>query len=299
MAFESISDLMTFARVVDAGGFTAAARQMGITTSAASRSVTRLERQLGLRLLNRTTRSLTPTDAGRQIVARCAVLADTLREVQALAGEHVATPMGHLRVSAPVVLGQVWLVPRLPAFLGQWPGVKLDLVLEDRQVDLVEEGIDVAIRIASALPEGVVARHLFDMRYVIVASPRYLRGRKVTAQTASLAALDWIHLAYGPFGNQLDLEAKGRRRQLAVQMAARVTVSNTQAMLELVKAGVGVGVMPEFTAAKALEQGDVVQLLADWQLGGAYSPRPVSAVHASNRFVPKKVRTFIDHLTLP
>lgn len=298
MAFESISDLMTFARVVDAGGFTAAARQMGITTSAASRSVTRLERQLGLRLLNRTTRSLTPTDAGRQIVARCAVLADTLREVQALAGEHVATPMGHLRVSAPVVLGQVWLVPRLPAFLGQWPGVKLDLVLEDRQVDLVEEGIDVAIRIASALPEGVVARHLFDMRYVIVASPRYLRGRKVTAQAASLAALDWIHLAYGPFGNQLDLEAKSRRR-LAVQMAARVTVSNTQAMLELVKAGVGVGVMPEFTAAKALEQGDVVQLLADWQLGGAYSPRPVSAVHASNRFVPKKVRTFIDHLTLP
>lgn len=298
MAFESISDLMTFARVVDAGGFTAAARQMGITTSAASRSVTRLEWQLGLRLLNRTTRSLTPTDAGRQIVARCAVLADTLREVQALAGEHVATPMGHLRVSAPVVLGQVWLVPRLPAFLGQWPGVKLDLVLEDRQVDLVEEGIDVAIRIASALPEGVVARHLFDMRYVIVASPRYLRGRKVTAQAASLAALDWIHLAYGPFGNQLDLEAKGRRR-LAVQMAARVTVSNTQAMLELVKAGVGVGVMPEFTAAKALEQGDVVQLLADWQLGGAYSPRPVSAVHASNRFVPKKVRTFIDHLTLP
>lgn len=298
MAFESISDLMTFARVVDAGGFTAAARQMGITTSAASRSVTRLERQLGLRLLNRTTRSLTPTDAGRQIVARCAVLADTLREVQALAGEHVATPMGHLRVSAPVVLGQVWLVPRLPAFLGQWPGVKLDLVLEDRQVDLVEEGIDVAIRIASALPEGVVARHLFDMRYVIVASPRYLRGRKVTAQAASLAALDWIHLAYGPFGNQLDLEAKSRRR-LTVQMAARVTVSNTQAMLELVKAGVGVGVMPEFTAAKALEQGDVVQLLADWQLGGAYSPRPVSAVHASNRFVPKKVRTFIDHLTLP
>jgi DNA-binding transcriptional LysR family regulator len=171
---DMLNEMAVFVRVVDSAGFSAAARHIGLTTSAVSRHVTRLEAQLGGRLLHRTTRSVRLTELGEQVYAGCARMLSAAHDVQTMAGSYSARPNGLVRVTAPVVFGQVWLAPRLPGFLALYPEVTVQLSLVDRNVDLVDDGVDLAIRIARELSPGLAARSLCPMRYVLVASPAYL-----------------------------------------------------------------------------------------------------------------------------
>src|SRR5471032_5675 len=139
-AMEMLKEMAIFAQVVDSGGFSAAARQLDLTTSAVSRHVSRLEAHMGGRLLQRTTRSLSLTELGAQVHAACARMLSTAREIHALAGSYSARPNGVIRVTAPVVFGQTWLAPLLPAFLDRYPDVDVRLTLVDRNIDLIEEG---------------------------------------------------------------------------------------------------------------------------------------------------------------
>jgi DNA-binding transcriptional LysR family regulator len=290
---ELLNEMAVFAAVVDAGSFSAAARKLGMTTSAVSRHVGRLESSIGGRLLQRTTRSLSLTELGRHAYEGSSRVVGAAREVRALAGTYGEKPTGLLHVSAPVVLGQVWLAPKMQAFLELHPGVDVRLTLLDRELDLVEEGVDVAIRISRALMPGLAARPLFPVRYVLVAAPGYLARHGAPAHPADLAQHRCIHLGYGAYGNDWTLEQDGERTTVTV--APRLTATNSAAILAAVQAGAGIGLMPAFTAAAALEAGAVEPVLEGWAMCEPYIGT-AHAVYVPGRHMALKVRALIDFL---
>jgi len=288
--------MVVFANVVDQRGFAAAARQLGMTASAVSRSVARLEGHLGLNLLNRTTRSLSLTELGTEVYASCARIAQAARDIEAQSGRDTMAPRGIVRVSAPTVFGEVWVAPQLPSFFAQWPDVKVDLTLIDRVVDLAEEGFDLAIRLTlpEALSPGLVARTLFKMSYVMVAAPSYLETRGTPLAPEQLEEHRCIYLGYGAFRDRLDATCEGARA--SVKISGPLTMNSSLGILTTVEAGLGIGIVPDFAAAASLRGGRLVRLLADWSLAGAYADRTVHAVYSPTRYLPQKVRVLIDHL---
>lgn len=288
-----MNEMAIFAHVVESGGFSSAARKLGLTTSAVSRHVTRLESHLGGRLLNRTTRSLSLTELGAQVHAACVRMLSDAREIHAMAGSYSARPNGVIRVSAPVVFGQVWLAPRLPAFLARYPEVDVRLTLVDRTVDLIEEGIDLAIRIARELDPGLAARPLRAMRYVLVASPDYLARHPAPAAPADLNQHHCVHLGYGAFGDAWQFEREGVTTSVTV--GARLTINNSAAILAAIEAGGGIGLIPDFTATQALADGRVVPVLSEWALAAPYTGA-VHAVYVPGRHLALKTRVLIDFL---
>ena len=191
-----MNEMQVFARVVEQQSFAGAARQMGLTTSAVSRSVARLEHQLGIKLLNRTTRSLSLTDAGAEVHAGCLRLMHEAEQLQSLASQHREQPHGLLRISAPAVFGEMWLAPRIPAYCERWPEVQVQLSSTDDWVDLVADRIDLAIRIAEPglITPGLVARPLVPVRYRLVASPAYLEKNAPITEPQDLLAHRFISL---------------------------------------------------------------------------------------------------------
>lgn len=290
---EMLKEMAVFAQVVDSGGFSAAARVLGLTTSAVSRHVSRLETHMGGRLLHRTTRALSLTELGQHVHAGCVRMLSTAREIHALAGSYRARPNGVLAVTAPVALGQIWLAPRLPIFLERYPEVQVRLILVDRNVDLVEEGVDLAIRIATEPAPGLAARPLGKVRYVLVASPQYLAAHGAPATPHDLPRYACSYLGYARFGEEWTFRRDGAAASLRVP--SRLTINNSVALLAAVEAGSGIGLLPNFTARAALEQGRVRQVLADWELDEPYAGN-VHAVYPPGPHLPLKVRAFIDYL---
>lgn len=288
-----LKELAVFAQVVDSGGFSAAGRVLGLDTSAVSRQVSRLEAQLGARLLERSTRSLALTELGEQVFEACKRMLSTAREIHTLAGSYSARPNGTVRVSAPVVFGQVWLAAHLPEFLSRYPEVDVRLTLIDRNVDLIDDGVDLAVRISRELAPGLVSRPLGEMRYVLVASPGYLAQHAAPASPDELGGHQCIYLGYSSFGKQWTLQRGDAR--LSVNVAARLAINNSGGILAAVEAGGGIGLVPDFTARAALAAGRVQQVLADWELCEPYSGR-IHAVYMPGKNLPLKVRVLIDFL---
>jgi DNA-binding transcriptional LysR family regulator len=292
-AMDMLREMAVLVQVVDCGGFSAAARQLGLTTSAVSRQVTRLEAHFGGRLLQRTTRRLALTELGQQVYAGCVRMLAAAREVHALAGTYSEHPTGTIKVSAPVVFGQVWLAPRLPRFLELYPDVDVRLTLVDRNVDLVDEGVDLAIRISRELAPGLAARPLCSMRYVLVASKAYLDAHGTPAAPQELPAHRCISLGYGAFGQDWTMQAGPER--VTVSVPCRLTVNNSAAIMAAVEEGGGIGLVPDFAARAALDGGRVLAVLPGWDLAEPYSGT-VHAVYVPGRHIALKVRAFIDYL---
>ena len=294
---EMLKEMAVFAQVVDSGGFSAAARHLGLTTSAVSRHVSRLEAYIGGRLLQRTTRSVSLTELGEQVHTACVRMVNTAREIQALAGSYSARPNGVVRISAPVVLGQLWLAPLLPAFLDRYPEVDVRLSLVDRNVDLIEEGIDLAIRIAADLAPGLAARPLGPMRYLLVASPQYLAAHGTPAMPQELPEHRCNYLGYARFGAAWTMrrEGPGEAEIVSIRVPSRLTINNSAALMAVVEAGGGIGLVPDFTARAALSQGRAVRILADWTFDEPYAGT-VHAVYMPGPHLALKVRAMIDYL---
>lgn len=290
---EMLREMAIFAQVVDSGGFSAAARHLGLTTSAVSRHVSRLETHLGGRLLQRTTRSLALTELGEQVHAACARMLSTAREIHALAGSYSARANGIIRVTAPIVFGQIWLAPKLPGFMDAYPEVEVRLTLVDRTVDLIEEGADIAIRIARELAPGVAARPLCEMRYVLIASPAYLAAHPAPETPEGLREHRCTHLGYAPFGDSWTLRRGDAK--VSISVPSRLTINNSAAILAMVEAGGGIGLVPDFTARAALQERRVCQVLPEWELCEPYAGA-VHAVYMPGRHLALKVRAFIDYL---
>lgn len=288
-----LNEMAIFSQVVESGGFSAAARKLDLTTSAVSRHVTRLEAHLGGRLLQRTTRSLALTELGEQVYAACTRMLSTAREIHALAGSYSARPNGVIRVTTPVVFGQVWLAPKLPRFLDMYPEIDLRITMIDRNVDLIEEGIDLALRISHDLAPGLAARPICAMRYMLVAAPAYLAEHGLPATPETLREHHCSHLGYGPFGDSWTL--KRGDAKVTVEVPARITINNSAAIMAMVEAGGGIGLVPDFAARAALRERRVQQVLPDWEFCEPYIGT-VHAVYMPGRHLALKVRAFIDYL---
>ncbi len=291
---QDLGAMALFAGVVEAGSFTGAAAQLGLSKSAVSKQVSRLEERLGARLMNRTTRRLSLTEAGQAFYEGCQKVVAEAEAAEQAVTHLAAAPRGVLRVNAPMSFGILHVAPVLPALLEACPELSLDLTLNDRRVDLVEEGYDLAIRIVALGDSSLIARRLAPSHRVLCAAPDYLaaRGRRPAAPE-DLAADECLVYSYQAAGQEWRL--RGPAGEKRVKIAGRLKVNNGDALLAAALAGLGVAFLPSFIAGDALRRGRLEQLLPDWRDGQETS---VYAIHPAGRKVPPKVRVFIDFLAL-
>lgn len=285
-----LGPMRTFVRVVEAGSFTAVATEQSTTQPTISRQVAALEEHLGARLLTRTTRALTLTDDGRAFYEHALRALEAVGEAENAVGRRQSKPTGTLRLAVPAVLGRRHIVPRLPRFLARYPDVAIDLAMSDGFVDLVEQGIDLAIRVGEIVDQGLVARKIGMVRRLTVAAPAYLASNGTPRTPADLARHNCILYTRLATGNRWHFE--GRNGPLAVTVSGRCRVDNSEAVREGVLAGLGVAVIPAFAFSDEVERGEVKVLLK------AYEPKPLplNAIYPSRRFVPPRVRAMIEYL---
>lgn len=276
------SDMLIFAVVVREGGFSAAARRLHLTRQSVSESVARLERSLGVRLLERTTRVVRVTEAGLGYAAQCAAIAAQIEEANDAVRARQGEPMGRLRVSAPTLFGRRFLTEIVARFALRYPQVEVELLLADRRVDLVEEGFDVAIRAGELEDSALAVRSIGSAQIVVLASPALLQGHPPpTVDTLH----DYPMIATRPVERWFIGE-----RAVAVQ--PRLRVNDLEMAHDLAVAGVGLVQLPRFVAADALRDGRLVALFPD----EPPTIRHVWVVWPSRHHVPARVRLFIDAL---
>jgi DNA-binding transcriptional LysR family regulator len=286
-----VGPMQTFVRVVDAGSFTSAANQMNTTQPTISRQIAALEEHLGARLLTRTTRRLTLTDDGRVFYEHALRALEALGEAENAIGRRRSKPSGMLRMAAPAVFGRLHIVPRLPAFLGRYPDVTVDLIMSDTFTDLAEQGVDLAIRVGEISDPSLIARRIGLVRRVTVATPAYLRTHGTPRTPADLAEHDCIVYTRLSTGNQWVFESDNG--PLVIDVKGPYRADNSEAVREGVINGLGIAVIPSFAFTEEIDSGMVRVLLKK------YEPRrlPMHAVYPSRRFVSLKVRAMIDYLS--
>lgn len=289
---DHLSDLAVFVRVVDTRGFSAAARAMGLTKSAVSKRINRLEQQLGLRLLQRTTRAMSLTEAGRVLYERAAQGVALLDESARLAAGLVDAPRGTLRVTASVTFGKRCLAPLIPEFLALYPEIELQLTLLDRFVDLVEEGYDVALRLTRTPPEQVVAKALMPVRYRLCAAVDYLKGQEIKTP-ADLAGYNCLHYGLREFGNEWRFERGDETAR--VRVTSNVVVNNSEVVRDLLLAGMGIGLVWNYAVDREIAEGRLVPLLPEWTPVGPFG-QTAYALWLPQSHLPPKIRVFVDFL---
>lgn len=287
---DALAGMAVFARVIEANGFTAAARGLGISKAAVSKQVARLEDRLGVRLLNRSTRRLGLTEAGRDYYERARRILAEVEEAEQSAASRQANPRGQLRVNAPVTFGQSHLAPLLPGFMRRYPQVHVDLVLNDRFVDLIEEGFDVAVRVAELPSSSLIARRLCDAPQVAAAAPTYLKARGTPAHPSDLARHDCLLYSYLATGEEWRFIEAGKA--FGVRVSGPLRANNGDVLRHAAIAGLGIVYAPEFVIAAPLASGELVKLLEDWRAPDA----GVHAVYSPGRPLGAKLRVFVDYL---
>lgn len=287
---QDLARIRAFVQVFEAGGFSAAARQHGRSKALLSKYVTDLEDYLGVRLMNRTTRKLSLTEAGEVYYREANQLLQQLDDLDATISDQTAEPRGLVRVSAPRNFGESTLSPAIFAFLVRNPMVSVDLRLEDRFVDLVEEGIDIALRITTLSDSSLIARRIADMRHVICASPDLIarvgrpksgedmRGKPCVLDTNMASHNSWRFIEDG--------------RAIAIQVSGPARVNSPVAAMQAALAGLGFAVLPSYLAEPYLANGRLEAVLEHAMPGGP----SLTAVYPHRRHLAGKVRALIDHL---
>ncbi len=281
----------TFLRVVETGSFSAAAREANATQPTISRQVAALEQHLGCLLLQRTTRTLSLTEDGRAFYEAARQAVEAVAEAETSVGRRKGRATGTLRLAVAEVMGRLHLLPRLPRFLDRHPDLSVDLVLSDGFTDLVEEGIDLALRVGELTDPSLVARRIGLTRRVVVATPGYLARRGVPATPADLRGHDCV--LYSRLASGAAWLFDGPQGPLSVPVAGRVRVSTTEAVRAAVLGGLGIGMVPVWHfVGREFEEGRLVRLLQAWEP----KPQPIHAVWPTRRFLAPKVRAMIDFL---
>lgn len=286
---EPIADAAVFVRVVDAGGFTAAARALDLSKGAVSKYVGRLESRLGTRLLHRTTRRLSLTEAGERFYRRAQAALAELADAELEAADHGTTPRGHLRVSAPTFYGAEILARRLSEFTTRYPAIALDLVLENRLVNLVDERFDVAIRMSAPKDSSLVMRRLSDIPLVVCASPAYLRRHGRPDTPAGLAAHECLLYLLAPRPREWTFRSENGT-PYGLEVRGSFASNDDHTLRRAALDGHGILRMPKIFVRGALERGELVQLWPD----DACPPVTLAVVYPSRRELPRKVRVFVE-----
>jgi DNA-binding transcriptional LysR family regulator len=298
---ESLAPMRLFVATVRGGSFSEAARQVGCTPSAVSRQVGALEADLGVRLFTRTTRRLNLTEAGAKLYEQSERILGEIEEMREAVRAVDSRPRGLLSVTAPVVYSRLHLAPRLPKFLARYPEVHLNVVLSDTVVDLVENDIDVAVRIAALPDSTLIARRIASVTRVICASPDYLerRGKPITA--SDLRDHDCLPFRFHTAANAWRAGSNIWRLQGGdalheISVAGPFTANNADVLVTAALAGLGLILVPTWLVSDHLDDGSLVPVLGDYQVSPSDVETAVYAVYPSGRFLSPKVRAFIDFL---
>ncbi|MGK9165215.1 LysR family transcriptional regulator [Inquilinus limosus] len=283
--------MIVFAQVVDSRSFSAAAARLGLSKSAVSKQIAKLEDRLGARLLNRTTRTLSPTDAGQDFYERCLRVAREVEEAERAITHLSAEPRGVLRLNAPASFGREYVAPLVPEMLARWPELRVEAIFEDRFVDVVAEGFDLVIRITRLQDSSLVARRLAPCRRLVCAAPAYLERHGVPRVPADLTRHDCVLYSYATDQNEWEFVGPDGRVE-TVRVDGRLRANSAEVTLAALLAGAGVALSPDFIVGPDIAAGRLVPLLTDYE-------NPFGAIYAvwpHNRNLAPKVRAVVDFL---
>ncbi|MBI3524894.1 MAG: LysR family transcriptional regulator [Betaproteobacteria bacterium] len=287
---DRLTPMLTFVRIMDAGSLSAAARAMGRSLPAVSRSLAQLEQRLGVRLIQRTTRRLSLTDAGVQFYERCRRILAEIDEAEATAGAQRLEPQGSLVVTAPLLFGRMHVTSVVAEFLRRHPKISVHLLLTDRVANLVEEEIDVAVRTGKLADSSLIARRLGVIPRIVCASPDYLKRRGTPHTPEDLARHDCIRftdLTQVRYWSFVDGE-----RPIRIAVHGLFVTNNADAAINAAEHGLGLVMVLAYQVTALLAEGRLVRVLQSFEL----PPTPVNAVHASGRLAPAKLKAFLDLL---
>lgn len=291
MHTEDVGAYVTFARVVEQESFTGAAEVLGLTKSAVSKQIAKLEESLGVRLLNRTTRKIQITEAGYVFYERCRRIADEVEEARAAVTSLQTSPRGLLRISASVSYGMLHLSKILPDFMKQNPDLHVDLSLSDRKIDLLEEGIDVAVRIGRLTDSSLIAKKITTFCSVVAASPAYWDEHGRPEHPSDLSQHNCFKYAYLASGDRWEFR-DGDGNPIFVPVDGMLSANNGDVLLKSAEKGLGVVWLPNFLITDQFETGVLEEVLRDWE------PEPIGlyTVFPHSRHLPTKTRAFIDFM---
>ncbi|HYD81121.1 MAG TPA: LysR family transcriptional regulator [Paucimonas sp.] len=284
---DRLDEIEIFLAVLDTGSLAGAARKLVRSPPAVTRALSALESRIGTRLIERTTRRLAPTEAGKRLAEAGRLL--LLQYEDAVREDPTAPLRGKLRVTAPIVFGRRHVAPVVNAFLDRHPAMQVELVLNNCNLDLIDEGLDVALRIGPLADASMVARRVGEVRRILVASPAYLARRGTPDSLDSLAQHDMIFTSTLSGPPEWRFRHGGRER--VVPLNPRLTVNEVDAVLLAAKEGRGIAYVLSYQVADELAEGTLVRLLPEFELAAL----PVSLIVPSARFMAPKVRAFLDH----
>ena len=277
-----------FVAVVENGGFSAASRTLGVSKSAVSKRINQLENHLGVLLLHRTTRKLSLTEAGERYYEHAAQALSAAGKAEDAVTELQGEPQGKLKISSPMSFGRLHVAPLIPKLMQRYPKLQIDLVMDDRNIDLVAGGIDVAIRSGDMPDSTLIARKLAPLRQVLCASPSYIDRYGMPLTPSELHDRNCILFSYSGDANQWTLNQGDQSETVLVSGSYRV--NNSEALLEALREGVGIGRLPTFVAGPDLKVGNLVRVL-----GSHHIPdHTFYAVFPERQYMPAKVRAFLD-----
>jgi len=284
---DRLGAMRLFVAIADAGSLSAAGRRLGMPLTTVSRKLAALEEALGARLVTRTTRALALTEPGRNYLEACRRILEELEAAEArLSGEQSA-PQGELAITAPVVFGRLHVLPVVDAYLRQFPRVSARLLLLDRPVDLLEEGLDIAIRIGALADSSLIATRVGAVRNVVCASPGYLKAHGAPKAPEQLAAHDCITFSGLPIGHRWTAwHGKGKKR---IAIRPRLVVNTAEAAVDAAIAGLGITRVLSYQAARAIADGQLKVILETWDTAEI----PVSILHREDRLAQPKVQAFV------
>jgi DNA-binding transcriptional LysR family regulator len=286
---DRLTSMEVFVRVVDRGSFTTAAEETGTSTTSVTNHIQALERRLGTRLLNRTTRRLSLTEIGKSFYDQCTDILGRIDAAETGAREMYSAPRGRLKISAPVALGANLLLPALADYLKTYPQVKIQLMLNDRLVDLTEEGFDAAFRFGKLADTSLVARPLRSLGRVVCASPDYLAAHGTPESPDELTSHNCLAFHYIQPETEWHFD---KPKPHTVSVSGQLAINNVQALLTAVLSGIGIAMLPDFLAASHFATGQLVPLFSEQD----FSRAPLQLIYPPDRQMTPKLRSFIDFM---
>lgn len=288
---DRLDAMRAFARVVDGGSYAEAARQLGLTRSAISKAVTELERHLGARLLDRTTRRVTPTEAGRAYHERITGILSDVAETEAAVSRLHDEPRGLLRVNAPMSFGTLYLSSAIADFMVAYPDLRIEAIMNDRFIDPLEEGVDVTVRIGVLADSSLIARKLAPARRVLVASPDYLKRYGAPRTPDDLATHRALNFGHASGSQRWQLEVGGE--VVSVPIDAILCSNNGDVLRAAAVHGNGITLLPTFLVGPDIAEGRLSVVMPEHPPVGL----GIYALYAPNRFLAAKTRVFVDFLS--